>query len=320
MYTKEETIIAVDIDDFKKYKEEMQGEYVDYVDDNVIVARNINNLPYSSRMIRLNLFIIVTCIEGKMQLTVNGKDYQLQEGETFICLPTMIVSNMLLSPQHKVGMIGFSTKFLQQTIKRGRATEKALYYIYKNPVFAKASEEKTKNSRTFSQYSQLIMDKISDTSHRYRQEILEHLFSALFYEMLVGIQKHSDTIEETGMEADRSKRIFKQFMEEVAEDGGIHRSVSHHADRLCYSPKYISSAIKEVSGRTPTEWINEYAIEQIKYQLKHSDKSVKEIAEMFNFPNQSFFGKYVKAHVGMSPARYRAYSNGKEQSDSQTAS
>lgn len=32
------------------------------------------------------------------------------------------------------------------------------------------------------------MDKISDTSHRYRQEILEHLFSALFYEMLVGIQ------------------------------------------------------------------------------------------------------------------------------------
>ena len=32
MYTKEETIIAVDIDDFKKYKEEMQGEYVDYVD------------------------------------------------------------------------------------------------------------------------------------------------------------------------------------------------------------------------------------------------------------------------------------------------
>lgn len=48
--------------------------------------------------------------------------------------------------------------------------------------------------------------------------------------------------------------------------------------------------------------------------------SVKEIAEMFNFPNQSFFGKYVKAHVGMSPARYRAYSNGKEQSDSQTAS
>ena len=113
MYTNEKTIITVDIDDFKKYKEETRGEYVDYVDDNVIVARNMEKLPYSNRMIRLNLFIIVACIEGKMQLNINKKDYQLQAGEAFVCLPTMIISNMLLSPQHKVSLIGFSTKFLQ---------------------------------------------------------------------------------------------------------------------------------------------------------------------------------------------------------------
>lgn len=138
------------------------------------------------------------------------------------------------------------------------------------------------------------MDKISDPSHRYRQEILGYLFSALFHEMLAGIQKHSDETEETGIEAKRSKHIFKLFMEELTADGGIHRSVSYYADRLCYSAKYISAAIKEVSGHTPTEWINEYAIEQIKYQLKHSEKSIKEIAEMFNFPNQSFFWQICK--------------------------
>lgn len=320
MYLEKETIATVDIDYFRKYKEEMDEDYVDYVDENVVVARNIDNLPESNQMIRLNLFIIVTCIEGKLQLSVNGKGYQLQTGEAFICLPTMILSDMLVSSRHKISMIGFSTKFMQQTMKRGKAAEKALYYIYKNPVFAQVTDENTKGIHNIGLYNELIMDKISDTSHPYRQEILGHLFSALLHEMLAGIQKHSDTIEETGIKADRSKRIFRQFMKEVSEDGGIHRSVSHYADRLCYSPKYISSAIKEVSGRTPTEWINEYAIEQIKYQLRQSDMSVKEIAEMFNFPNQSFFGKYVKAHVGMSPARYRAYSNGKEQSDSQTAS
>ncbi len=320
MYLEKETIATVDIDYFRKYKEEMDEDYVDYVDENVVVARNIDNLPESNQMIRLNLFIIVTCIEGKLQLSVNGKGYQLQTGEAFICLPTMILSDMLVSSRHKISMIGFSTKFMQQTMKRGKAAEKALYYIYKNPVFAQVTDENTKGIHNIGLYNELIMDKIGDTSHPYRQEILGHLFSALLHEMLAGIQKHSDTIEETGIKADRSKRIFRQFMKEVSEDGGIHRSVSHYADRLCYSPKYISSAIKEVSGRTPTEWINEYAIEQIKYQLRQSDMSVKEIAEMFNFPNQSFFGKYVKAHVGMSPARYRAYSNGKEQSDSQTAS
>lgn len=312
MDTQEETIITVDIDDFRKYKEEAEGENVDYVDEFVFVARNIENLPYSNRMVRLNLFIIVTCIEGQMQLTINRKEYRLQAGEAFACLPTTIMSNMLLSPQHKISIIGFSTKFLQQVVKRGKAAEKAMYYLYKNPVFDTSLKEKTKDSHNFNLYSQLIMDKIADSSHRYRQEILKHLFSALFQEMLAGIQKHSDETEETGAEAGGSRRIFRQFMEELAADGGMHRSVSYYADKLCYSAKYISSAIKEVSGRTPTEWINEYAIEQIKYHLRHSDKSAKEIAEMFNFPSQSFFGKYVKAHLGMSPARYRTCPDDKE--------
>lgn len=315
---KEERIITINIEDFKKYKEE--AEYVDYVDDNVVVARNMEKLPYSNQMIRLNLFIIVACIEGKIQLNINGKEYRLQAGEAFVCLPTTIMSNMLLSPQHKVSLIGFSTKFLQQTVKREKAAEKALYYLYKNPVFAKSSEEKTKGNHNFNLYYQLIIDKINDSSHRYRQEILGYLFSALFHEMLAGIQKHYDETEETETGTSRSKQIFKQFMEELTADGGIHRSVTHYADLLCYSPKYLSAAIKEVSGHTPTEWINEYAIEQIKHQLKHSEKSIKEIAADFNFPNQSFFGKYIKTHLGMSPARYRTYSNNNEQNNLQTES
>ena len=315
---KEERIITINIEEFKKYKEE--AEYVDYVDDNVVVARNMEKLPYSNQMIRLNLFIIVACIEGKIQLSINGKEYRLQAGEAFVCLPTTIMSNMLLSPQHKVSLIGFSTKFLQQTVKREKAAEKALYYLYKNPVFAKSSEEKTKGNHNFNLYYQLIIDKINDSSHRYRQEILGYLFSALFHEMLASIQKHYDETEETETGTSRSKQIFKQFMEELTADGGIHRSVTHYADLLCYSPKYLSAAIKEVSGHTPTEWINEYAIEQIKHQLKHSEKSIKEIAADFNFPNQSFFGKYIKTHLGMSPARYRTYSNNNELNNLQTES
>ena len=91
----------------------------------------------------------------------------------------------------------------------------------------------------------------------------------------------------------------------LPKDNGIHRSVGYYADALCYSPKHFSKVIKQACGRTPLDLINESAIEHIKYRLKHSDKSIKEIAEEFNFPNQSFFGKYVKSYLGMSPARYR---------------
>ena len=33
--------------------------------------------------------------------------------------------------------------------------------------------------------------------------------------------------------------------------------------------------------------------------------SIKEITSLFDFPNASFFGKFVKAHTGMTPVEYR---------------
>ena len=126
--------------------------------------------------------------------------------------------------------------------------------------------------------------------------------------MLGTLHKEAIELGEVGHAKEGIKQadyIFRKFAEKLSADNGMHRSVSYFADALFYSPKYLSKVVKKTCGRTPLELINETAIEHIKHRLKHSDKSIKEIAEEFNFPNQSFFGKFVKAHTGMSPVRYR---------------
>ena len=99
--------------------------------------------------------------------------------------------------------------------------------------------------------------------------------------------------------------IFRHFMEKVSEDDGTHRSVAYYADKLCYSSKHLSTVIKKVCGKSPLTIINEHAMECIKYKLRHSEMSMKEMADFFNFTNPSFFGKFVKGHIGMSPLQYR---------------
>ena len=42
-----------------------------------------------------------------------------------------------------------------------------------------------------------------------------------------------------------------------------------------------------------------------KAQLKSTEASVQSIAYSLNFTNMSFFGKYFKRHVGISPQEYR---------------
>ena len=80
----------------------------------------------------------------------------------------------------------------------------------------------------------------------------------------------------------------------------------HYADRLCISPKHMSMVVKKVSGRTASDWIDDYVILQAKQMLRSSSLTIQEVSRELNFSNQSFFGKYFKKHVGMSPSEYRA--------------
>ena len=277
-----ENIITVDIEDFKDSQ-----HVLDYIDDDFAIVNSLEGTPYSNDTIKLNCFLIAVCIEGCIQLDVNYRTYKLQAGELLLGLPNTIISHTMLSPKYKVRLAGFSTRFLQRIIKMEKETWNTAIHIHNNPVKSVGNgEDKT----FFGFYRDLIIAKINDEPHCYHKEVMQYLFSAIFCEMLGQLHKEMEAAGNTEL---------------LSKDKGMHRSVSYFANELCYTPKHFSKVIKQACGRTPLDLINETAVEHIKYRLKRSEKSIKEIAEEFNFPNQSFFGKYVKAHLGTSPANYR---------------
>jgi YesN/AraC family two-component response regulator len=103
----------------------------------------------------------------------------------------------------------------------------------------------------------------------------------------------------------RGDIIFTRFIKMVEEYCGRERRVSWYAGQLGITPKYLSETVKEVSRRTPNEWIDNYVIVELRVLLKNTTKSIKQITEEMHFPNQSFLGKYFKEHVGVSPSEYR---------------
>ena len=103
----------------------------------------------------------------------------------------------------------------------------------------------------------------------------------------------------------RADALFAQFISLLEENFRTERRVGWYAEQLGITAKYMSELIKQVSKRTPNEWIDSYVMLEIRVLLKNTTKSIKEIAEAINFPNQSFFGKYFKEHMGMSPTEFR---------------
>lgn len=82
-------------------------------------------------------------------------------------------------------------------------------------------------------------------------------------------------------------------------------SVSYYADKLCVTPKYLSTICKQVAGETATSLINRRLVDEIWVLLRNRQKPIKAIAYELGFANQSFFGKFVKAHLGVTASQFR---------------
>ena len=148
----------------------------------------------------------------------------------------------------------------------------------------------------------MLKEKMRATDNKFRRDIVRTLILAMFYDLsnvIVRLQE-SESKKQT-----RADSIFTQFIRLVELNFRKERRVGWYAEQLCITPKYLSETVKNVSNRTPNEWIDSYVSLELRVLLKSTTKSIKEISDDMTFPNQSFLGKFFREHVGVSPSAYR---------------
>lgn len=145
---------------------------------------------------------------------------------------------------------------------------------------------------------------IWDAVHKvpFRREVVQHLIMALLYNIRY---IHAKNEESTPLQLSRQEEVFRRFIGLVNEHSKRERNISFYADKLCLTPHYLSTVIREVSGQTVMQWINQAVILEAKVLLKHSDLLVFQISDELGFPNPSFFSKFFKRITGMTPAEYQ---------------
>lgn len=103
----------------------------------------------------------------------------------------------------------------------------------------------------------------------------------------------------------REQQLFTGFIRLVGQYAAERHGLGFYASHLYVTPRYMSTIVRNVSGKSAKHWIDEATINAIKVQLRYTDKQVAEIAYDMNFPNASFFCKYFKRLTGMTPMDYR---------------
>jgi len=178
-------------------------------------------------------------------------------------------------------------------------------FLRQNPVMHATEFQ----SKLFLAYFNLLKTYMEDNNNPYRQRIIKITSQAAAVEILHELDTwtplEEDSIEQVKHEVSQKDRLFRRFITMLSRPANTEREVRAYAEQLLVTPKYLSAVCKEKSGRTAMNWITESTVAHIKYYLLQTDLTVKEIAFKLDFPDVSFFCKYVKKHLGQAPLEYR---------------
>lgn len=83
------------------------------------------------------------------------------------------------------------------------------------------------------------------------------------------------------------------------------RKPEFYATHLNLSTKYLTKVLQDVTKQTLYVWICDFVVREAKIMLRSSDLSVSQIADELNFPSSSYFARYFRKYVGVSPVAFR---------------
>lgn len=256
---------------------------------------------------KINGFMVLLCTRGSVTLNIHMTEYTIQTNDIIVA-PSSVVT---FKECHdcEIYIFGFTNEF---------AIEMNIDLMMIMPL-------------TSSLHSQCVINHIGDEDiekihssfasqlHEYtttyqnsnpnmemfREYIIRHMFASMIYRVCQMVAQRNAVPIEPTTPKDRSSDYFKQLIRLLHTYYKTERSVEFYADKMNLTPKHLSRVVRNHSGKSAHQWIDEFVVLEIKNLLKFSDLSIQQISYELNFPNPSFMGQYFKRITGKTPGAYR---------------
>lgn len=249
--------------------------------------------------LRIDALLIALCTEGSGKIGIDLREYELQKNSLIVIQPKNYINLSQFSEDFKCSVVVCSKHVVEDVLPKLTDILPLLVHHRTEPVTQLTEEEATGIKHFYG----FLSTKLKGPKTRFLKQKIRCMLQATLYEMMDINHRHSSQVEESNRT--RKEEIMAKFIIAVSEEFRAQRQVAYYAQKLCISPKHLSSVVKEISGRTAGDWIENYVVMESKVLLRSTDMTIQEIAVYLNFANQSFFGKYFKQHTGFSPTAYR---------------
>jgi AraC-like DNA-binding protein len=294
----------VSISQFRKFFSDAGS--VGMGDDFCIIDVNIkDNNRVLAHPFRIDGYMVLYCINGHIKLNVNLQEHELKSGMLFLNYPGSIIRvNDILDVDEdglKYICVVMSREFVGNLMLDVNKLFTQNLSLLGTPSLSLTDAQ----TRLLREHVSLMVNIVNSESS-FKLESIRSILSSVFY-FIAGFWAEKAANKNHQPASGRNRMVFDQFIKLVSEYHTSYRNVGFYADKLSLTPKYLSRIIRDASGRSAPEWIDEYVILEAKNLLKYSGLPIKEIVYKLNFPSQSVFYKFFKARTGMTPTEYKNF-------------
>lgn len=242
-------------------------------------------------------FTHLLCRGGTASFRIENKQYRMDKSSMVICLPSKEITDFRCSRDFKATCLLVSFDLMSKNNPDVGWGIKAYLFSKENPVVHLSEEDFEKCLYNF----RLLEEKYNDEGHKFRHELVNLQLQMFVMEMWNIFSKE---IEKRSINNQKGS-LFERFLQLVQEHCMEHREVEFYAAKLFITPKYLTEVCKKASGKTALEWIHNYTTQRLIILLENKSLTLTEIADTLNFSSQSFFSRYVRKVLGVSPSEFR---------------
>lgn len=266
--------------------------------NDLVITNDIEDLEPFREPCRMDATTILVCLNGEIDCSINLKRYHVKANDILVNFTGDIIQ-LHNARNVEAYAVLLSTSYLNELQIDFKQRSNFYLHIRENAVTSVPLD----HILQLKPYYSLLKNNMESLQTE-AIEILKGLTRAFSYTIISLIHSYQKGKDEH-QAISNDLQLFDKFMALLTLHHSRERSVKFYADCLCLTPNYLSYAIKLYSGKTASQWINEYVILEAKILLKNTDIRVKEIAYRLNFISQSAFGKYFKQQTGIGPKEYR---------------
>ncbi len=264
----------------------------------VFIFKDFTQIPitYPFRNLGNDIFFVD---KGHLKVTINLITHTLKKNESIAVPQKSVIQILEISNDLSVIDINFSTKFIVDNFLNNNKIDAFSYFTYNNAPKLKLNKQEGK---VFRMMSKLLKDHNVKEKTLFKEDIIRNTFGVIAYTYAEIFKR---TYPDLKVDLTRQEELTIRFWHILQENVKIERSVQFYADALNVTTGHLSKTLKEVSGKTASQLIESAVIVEARLLLMDPKLSIAQIAQELRFPDQSFFGKYFKKHVGLSPSAYR---------------